>query len=86
LPNSKPIHLVNWALVTRSKSLGGLGVRDLERTNMAVLIKWKWQWINGRRGGSMEQLQASTFWKDIMQVGRVFESVVTYQIRQGDRI
>jgi hypothetical protein len=33
-----------------------------------------------------EQLQASTFWKDIMQVGRVFESVVTYQIRQGDRI
>jgi hypothetical protein len=38
--NAKPMHVTNWALVTRARRLGGLGVRDLQHTNVAFLLKW----------------------------------------------
>uniref|UniRef100_A0A453EUQ5 Reverse transcriptase domain-containing protein n=1 Tax=Aegilops tauschii subsp. strangulata TaxID=200361 RepID=A0A453EUQ5_AEGTS len=33
---------VNWRRVARPKSLGGLGVHDLERTGMALRTRWLW--------------------------------------------
>ncbi|WVZ92280.1 hypothetical protein U9M48_038358 [Paspalum notatum var. saurae] len=34
--------LVNWRRVNRSKALGGLGIKDLQRFNRALRIKWLW--------------------------------------------
>ncbi|WVZ83488.1 hypothetical protein U9M48_030630 [Paspalum notatum var. saurae] len=34
--------LVNWPRVCRSKKLGGLGVRDLQRFNWALRLRWIW--------------------------------------------
>jgi hypothetical protein len=42
---SRPVHLVNWPVVIKSKELGGLGIRDLEKTNCALMFKWMWQWV-----------------------------------------
>jgi hypothetical protein len=42
----RPIYLANWNLVTRPKEMGGLGVRNLETTNKALMLKWMWNWIN----------------------------------------
>ena len=33
---------VNWRRVCRPLSLGGLGVRDLERTGLALRLRWLW--------------------------------------------
>jgi hypothetical protein len=41
-----PICLANWMLVTTSKHLGGLGVKDLAKMNQSLLLKWMWQWLD----------------------------------------
>jgi hypothetical protein len=35
----RPMYLASWQLVTRPKQLGGLGVRDMESMNKALLMK-----------------------------------------------
>jgi hypothetical protein len=37
--NKRPIYLANWKLVTKPKKLGGLGIRDIEGANQALLLK-----------------------------------------------
>ena len=41
-------HLVNWIIVCREKSRGGLGVRGLSMMNQALLCKWCWRFANER--------------------------------------
>jgi len=37
--------LVNWRRVCRAKFLGGLGIKDLQKFNRALRLKWLWlQW------------------------------------------
>ncbi|XP_019167321.1 PREDICTED: uncharacterized protein LOC109163057 [Ipomoea nil] len=36
-------HLINWETVTRSKTHGGLGIRKLDRMNLAFLAKLGWR-------------------------------------------
>lgn len=38
--NKRKVHLVKWKEVTRSKSQGGLGVRDLGEVNECLLLNW----------------------------------------------
>ena len=40
-----------WSIITRPKSLGGLGIRHLKHTNSALLTKWV-----GRIMGQSEDL------------------------------
>ncbi|XP_058725811.1 uncharacterized protein LOC131597115 [Vicia villosa] len=41
--DKKCIHWVKWKYVCRPKEKGGLGVRDVEEVNKALLLKWKWR-------------------------------------------
>jgi hypothetical protein len=42
----RPVYLANWRLVTTSKELGGLGVKNLISMNQALLLKWMWSWMD----------------------------------------
>jgi hypothetical protein len=33
---------VNWKRVCRPTSLGGIGIQDLERTSLALRLRWQW--------------------------------------------
>jgi hypothetical protein len=39
-------HLVNWETIRSPKDLGGLGVLNLELTNIILLCKWIWKLEN----------------------------------------
>jgi hypothetical protein len=41
--NGSKICWVKWEVVTKPKSEGGLGVRDLRRVNTSLLTKWRWR-------------------------------------------
>jgi hypothetical protein len=36
-------HLVKWSKATSPKQKGGLGIKDLRRTNLSLLRKWWWK-------------------------------------------
>ncbi|KAL4285455.1 hypothetical protein GQ457_16G030360 [Hibiscus cannabinus] len=46
----KKIHWVKWSDVCLPKSLGGLGIIDLEVQNRALLGKWIWKFANDKEG------------------------------------
>jgi hypothetical protein len=39
------INWVSWSNVCKPKSEGGLGLKNLEKFNCALLIKWKWRML-----------------------------------------
>ncbi|CAL5401403.1 unnamed protein product [Camellia sinensis] len=52
----KKIHLVKWEEVTKTKHLGGLGIKKLKEVNDCLLAKWWWRY------GSEDRV----LWKDIL--------------------
>lgn len=54
--NKREVHLVKWKKITRSKSQGGLGVRDLGEVNESLLLKWWWKYGN----------EDSALWKTVV--------------------
>ncbi|GAU48536.1 hypothetical protein TSUD_282880 [Trifolium subterraneum] len=53
----KKICWVKWTQVCLPKNKGGLGVKDLEMFNLALLCKWKWRCINDK----------DALWYDLLQ-------------------
>lgn len=39
----KKVNLVGWNKITKSKKMGGLGVKNLKLMNECLLIKWWWR-------------------------------------------
>lgn len=39
----KKYHLVKWVKICKSKRRGGLGIKDLRKMNMSLLVKWWWK-------------------------------------------
>jgi hypothetical protein len=50
LEKKRKINWVCWDTVTKSKSDGGLGVKDLRRVSLSLLAKWKWRFLNSEHG------------------------------------
>jgi hypothetical protein len=84
----KKYHLIKWAKITKPKSKGGLGVKDLRRMNISLLCKWWWKAENGAgiwqdiirkkylKKGSIALLSKnpknSPVWNDLLKVRQVY--------------
>jgi len=47
----RKIAWISWDNVCSPKELEGLGVRDINKFNEALITKWKWRFSCGKRGG-----------------------------------
>ncbi|KAK1379408.1 hypothetical protein POM88_026152 [Heracleum sosnowskyi] len=56
-PSSKTIHWRKWDILTRAKSEGGMGFRDLKVFNLALLAKQCWRLV----------LNPSSFWARVLK-------------------
>jgi hypothetical protein len=77
-------HLVKWTRICRSKSKGGLGVKDLRKQNISLLVKWWWKlethdglwqqiikakYLKNKSVASVKvRMQDSPGWKTLMKV------------------
>ena len=53
----RKMHLVKWSTVCLDKSMGGLGVKNLENLNIALLCKWSWLFAS----------ENGALWKDVTE-------------------
>ncbi|KAI5411581.1 hypothetical protein KIW84_056590 [Lathyrus oleraceus] len=56
--DKKVIHLVSWKSVCKPKEEGGLGIKNLELFNKALLLKWKWRIVK----------ENDALWSEILRV------------------
>ncbi|CAL5412431.1 unnamed protein product [Camellia sinensis] len=52
----RKVHIVRWDTVTKSKHLGGLGIRSIIVMNKCLLLKWWWKFRS----------EIYTLWKDVL--------------------
>jgi hypothetical protein len=54
----RSISWVKWKEVCKPKSQGGLGVRDVGKVNLSLLIKWRWKLLQGEEAVWKSVLEA----------------------------
>lgn len=70
----KNYHLVKWSRICRSKTKDGLGVKDLRKQNISLLVKWWWK-LDALNG----------LWQDIVKAKYVkTESIATVRAKFSD--
>jgi hypothetical protein len=86
--NKRKYHLVKWAVITKPKKKGGLGVKDLRKMNISLLCKWWWKLENEEglwreivrkkykvRGGIVnlrDKPSNSPMWNDLIKIKDVY--------------
>lgn len=64
--NKRRYHMVKWGRVCRSKQKGGLGVKDLRKQNISLMVKWWWK-LETKKG----------VWQDIIKARYLRNKTVT---------
>ena len=98
--DKRAYHWVKWSRVCRSKKKGGLGIKDLHKQNISLLVKWWWKFelgdglwqkiIRARyfKRKTVADVQTrfndSPCWKAIMKVKEVYMEGRGIHIHMGD--
>lgn len=66
----RKIAWIVWDKVCTTREKGGLGVRDISRFNVALIVKWKWR-FGVERDGVWKDILESRYdtWRDMNSVG-----------------
>ncbi|CAL2272822.1 unnamed protein product [Prunus armeniaca] len=78
------VHLVNWDIVCKPKSAGGLGIKNYAWMNQALLAKTGWRLL--QREQDLQLQSSSNVWKGILYGAQVFYASVKWRVGSGDDI
>lgn len=89
--------LASWELVTKSKKMGGLGVKNLHTMNKALMAKviWKWHqidrpiWMEVAAKENVRPWEITTttrFWKSFREIAKFMEFSIQFKIGKGDHV
>ena len=92
--------MVKWKRVCRSKSKGGLGVKDLRKQNISLLVKWWWKletqeglwqkivkakYLRNKTVASVRpRVSDSPCWKNLLKVKDTYFCGRRITLRKGD--
>lgn len=62
-------HLVKWEIICKSKKKGGLGIKDIRKTNLSLLCKWWWK-LETEEGIWQEIVRAKYLRNDLVNTVR----------------
>ena len=62
----RKIAWVKWEIICKTKEVGGLGIRDIQNFNTALLVKWKWR-LGTEDNGLWKQVIESKYgsWRNL---------------------
>ena len=98
----KKYYMVKWKRVCKSKKKGGLGVKDLRKQNLSLLVKWWWKletqdglwqriakakYLRNKTVVSVKfRFNDSPCWKAVMQVKEIYMAGRGIKLRDGSII
>lgn len=88
-PLDKKIAWIKWETLCKTKEEGGLGIRDIENFNKALLEKWKWRLVVEKQGKRKEVLD---WWCDLRsvcgnsQLGTWFDKCLEWRVGEGNKV
>jgi hypothetical protein len=62
--DKKKYHLVKWIKVTKPKTKGGPGVKDMRKMNISLLCKWWWK-LENEEGLRLEVVRKNIWWVEV---------------------
>lgn len=99
--NKGKLHTVSWEKLSTSKKLRGLGIKDTQAMNSALLQKWHWRyaisskvlWRSVKYGTSNGEWSTNpttkavgtAIWPQIYKVKEQFWQQIRYQVKSGAR-
>ncbi|KAJ4758872.1 RNA-directed DNA polymerase (reverse transcriptase)-related family protein [Rhynchospora pubera] len=93
--DKKRYHLVKWRVVCQPKKMGGLGIKDLQLMNDALLCKWGWKFRDSTYTGWWKDIvkikysnnnnrqKWSPFWKSLKRLEQVVNAQCRYTVGDG---
>jgi hypothetical protein len=95
----KSYHLVRWDKICRAKRNGGLGIKDLRKLNISLLVKWWWaleneqglwqdivrlKYVKGTPVCSIpNRYNDSPVWCDLLKIRQIYLKRRKFQINDG---
>ncbi|GKV43653.1 hypothetical protein SLEP1_g50917 [Rubroshorea leprosula] len=74
--NSRKTTWVKWETICNRKLEGGLGVKDLQKFNLALLGKWRWRFL----------LEKEALWKQVLEAKYTIDKSEMWEANKWDRL
>ena len=80
----KKIAWIKWDHVCLPKEIGGLGIKDIDAFNVALLGKWKWNMMQ-EKGDLWTRVLESKYggWRSLHEAGRAAKQSVWWRENHG---
>ena len=78
----RKLHLINWETMTKGKDIGGLGIRSMQKMNLAFMAKFRWRLLS-TKNELWAQILHSKYVKGNLEVSKIKKKRKSSNVWQG---